>query len=305
MDKDYEGYWQGIAVHNGDPMTNVDYDAGLAPYIGGYPSGIVDRGAEIDPSAFEQSFLQKIVTPISATFTGVAVATGNVIDVEISTTVTSAISGNWTFACALVEDSVTGSGGTWYQSNSYSGNISLIDVNGVDWFNLPGWVPDAQMVYRHVGREILPSFGGGALASSTYNVGDVFTTNFQFTADASWDINEMHVVGMLLNNGVIDNAVSLEVSINTSVAQINSDIKLTVYPNPATSTVTLSLSLDTKKEVAVSVKSIEGKLIAKGNYGAMYGSHSLTFDVSDFAKGIYIIETIIGNEVMVNKFIKE
>ena len=308
MDRDYYGYFQGIAVHNGDPMTNTAYDAGLSPYIGGYPSAIVDRGTEIDPSGFEQEFIQKITTPISATFTGVAVASANIIDVEISTTVTSAINGNWTFACVLVEDSVTGSGGTWYQSNSYSGGSSLIDVDGVDWMNLPGWVPDAQMIYRHVGREILPSFGGGSLPSSTYNVGDVFTTNFQFTADPSWDINEMHVVGMLLNNGNIDNAVSLPVSINNnpvSVDNISSNVSINIFPNPAVSTTTLLMTIDTEKEVSVSVKSIEGKLIAKGNYGNMIGSHTLTFDVSNFSKGIYVIETIIGNEIIVKKFIKE
>jgi hypothetical protein len=37
----------------------------------------------------------------------------------------------------------------------------------------------------------------------------------------------------------------------------------------------------------------------------MYGSHSLTFDVSNFSKGIYIIEAQIGNELIVKKFIKE
>lgn len=312
MDRDYYGYFQGIAVHNGDPMTNTDYDDGLFSFHGGsFPSAVINRemiSPAIDPSDFEQEFMQKIVTPISATFTGIAVASANIIDVEISTTVTSAISGNWTFACVLVEDSVTGSGGTWYQSNSYSANISLIDVDGVDWMNLPGWVPDAQMIYRHVGREILPSFGGGSLPSSTYNVGDVFTTNFQFTADPSWDINEMHVVGILLNNGNIDNAVSLPVSINNnpvSVDNISSNVSINIFPNPAVSTTTLLMTIDTEKEVSVSVKSIEGKLIAKGNYGNMIGSHTLTFDVSNFSKGIYIVEVQIGNEIIVKKFIKE
>jgi hypothetical protein len=310
MDRDYHGYFQGIAVHNGDPMTNTDYDNGLAPYIGGYPSALVDRGSEIDPSEFEQYFMQEIINPISATFTGNAVATGNVIDVEISTTVTSAISGNWTFACVLVEDSVTGTGGTWYQSNSYGANgLTLIDVDGTDWGTLPNWVPDYQMIYRHVAREIQPSFGGGPLPSSTYNVGAAFTQNFQFTTDPTWDINSMNVVGMLLNpNGMVDNAVSLPVSINnnpSSVENVSSTTSLNIYPNPAVSTTTLLMTLDTEEEVSISIKSIEGRLIAKGEYGTMIGSHSLTFDVAEFANGVYIIEAIIGNEVIVKKFIKE
>ena len=60
MDHDFEGYWQGIAVHNGDPMTNTDYDNGIGTAISGYPSGIVDRGADINPADFKEDFLQRI-----------------------------------------------------------------------------------------------------------------------------------------------------------------------------------------------------------------------------------------------------
>ncbi len=35
MDKDYEGFWQGIAVHNGDPMTDATYDNAIGNYIAG------------------------------------------------------------------------------------------------------------------------------------------------------------------------------------------------------------------------------------------------------------------------------
>ena len=31
----YQGFWAGIAVHNGDPMTVADYDAGIGNLIGG------------------------------------------------------------------------------------------------------------------------------------------------------------------------------------------------------------------------------------------------------------------------------
>ena len=64
MDEKYYGYWQGIAVHNGDVMTDTDYDVGLGGLISGYPSGLVDRGSDIDPADFEIDFLQRIgLTP--------------------------------------------------------------------------------------------------------------------------------------------------------------------------------------------------------------------------------------------------
>ena len=58
MDETYGNAWAGVAVHNGDPMVDATYDSGLATSISGYPSAIVDRGTDIDPSAMESEFLQ-------------------------------------------------------------------------------------------------------------------------------------------------------------------------------------------------------------------------------------------------------
>ena len=46
----YDGFWAGIAVHNGDPMAVTDYDDGMGALIAGYPSALVDRGNYVDPS---------------------------------------------------------------------------------------------------------------------------------------------------------------------------------------------------------------------------------------------------------------
>lgn len=56
MDAKYNGFFQGIAVHNGDPMTVPSYDSGIGTKISGYPSGLTDRLPKIDPSAFETDF---------------------------------------------------------------------------------------------------------------------------------------------------------------------------------------------------------------------------------------------------------
>ena len=60
MAETYGDNWIGIAVHNGDPMTVTEYDAGIGTLIGGYPSALVDRGTDTDPSAMEADFLQRI-----------------------------------------------------------------------------------------------------------------------------------------------------------------------------------------------------------------------------------------------------
>ena len=320
MDRDYHGYFQGIAVHNGDPMTNTDYDNGISPYIGGYPSALVDRGPEIDPSDFEIDFLQRIVVPVSATISNGAEQNGTTLDVSLDVNIESSISGNWRLACIIVEDSVTGSGGTWYQSNSYGSNgISLIDVDGTDWGTLPNWVPDNQMIYRHVARAISPSFDGEVLDNTSYSSGDQFTKCFQFSIDPTWDLTQMHIVGILINdNGQIDNASSTSLSeaigngynscggstsISNNLESPDNLVKL--YPIPSESFVYLDLNLNEVSEVLVSIKGIDGKIIAERFYGSMSGSNVMPLDISAFAKGIYVVEFIINDSLVTKKFIKE
>ena len=320
MDRDYHGYFQGIAVHNGDPMTNTDYDNGISPYIGGYPSALVDRGPEIDPSDFEIDFLQRIVVPVSATISNGAEQNGTTLDVSLDVNIESSISGNWRLACIIVEDSVTGSGGTWYQSNSYGSNgISLIDVDGTDWGTLPNWVPDNQMIYRHVARAISPSFDGEVLDNTSYSSGDQFTKCFQFSIDPTWDLTQMHIVGILINdNGQIDNASSTSLSeaigngynscggstsISNNLEAPDNLVKL--YPIPSESFVYLDLNLNEVSEVLVSIKGIDGKIIAERFYGSMSGSNVMPLDISAFAKGIYVVEFIINDSLVTKKFIKE
>ena len=192
-------------------MTDATYDNGIAGYISGYPSGIVDRGSVIDPSAFSQDFLQRIVIPPHAMIDNVAEINGNTLTVSVCLDFLLPVNGTWRMACTLVEDSVTGTGPQYYQANSYSGggSGSLVDVDGTDWANLPSNVPDNQMIYRHVARAISPSFLGGPLASSAYSIGDSENLTFTFNLDPSWDLSQLKIVSMLFDaNGQTDNAGS-------------------------------------------------------------------------------------------------
>ena len=67
----YAGFWVGVAVHNGDPMTDATYDTGFGALIGGYPSATVDRGADVDPSQMTTEFLSRLQTvPVAVTQNG-------------------------------------------------------------------------------------------------------------------------------------------------------------------------------------------------------------------------------------------
>ena len=310
MDHDYEGYWQGIAVHNGDPMTNFDYDNGLAPYIGGYPSGLVDRGAEIDPSAFKQDFLQRITVSPNGIITNGAELIGSTLKVNLTVDFQNNVSGSYKLACVLVEDSVTGTTFQYNQSNSYSGGTSLIDVDGSDWANKPSSVPASQMVYRHVARAIAPSFTGETLSSTSYSAGDSETICFEFTVEPSWDQSKMHIVGMLIDGGnLVDNASSTNIETatangytpcaTTSIGlELNGPDKINFYPNPAKENIYVSNLKEEK--IKIKIHDVQGRLVLENNI-----SNNKYLNISSLSKGIYQITFSGTNSFETRKLIIE
>ena len=132
----YSGFWVGVAVHNGDPMTDATYDAGFGTLIGGYPSATVDRGADVDPSQMTTEFLSRLQTvPVAVTQNGATwdPATRQ-LEVSLTSTFSSAANNNYKIACVITEDNVTGTTSGYNQSNAYAGGgngvmgLSLIHI---------------------------------------------------------------------------------------------------------------------------------------------------------------------------------
>jgi hypothetical protein len=209
----YGDKWIGIAVHNGDPMTVANYDAGIGALIAGYPSSLVDRGNEIDPGVMEGDFLQRItVAPTglinnSATFLPFSRQLTVTVSSDFQANATSAFK----LACVLVEDDVRGTTPGYNQSNYYAGGSNGV-MGGYE--TKPGTVPAAQMVYDHVARAIAPSFGGMTNSfPAVVNSGETHSQNFTFTLPADWNTDNMHIVGLLIDgNGKIDNAGKIDFS---------------------------------------------------------------------------------------------
>ena len=313
MDKDYEGYWQGIAVHNGDPMTDPNYDNGIAPYISGYPSGLVDRGIDIDPGAFKQDFLQRIIIEPNGIITNGAELNGNTLKVSLTVDIQNNINGNYKLACVLVEDSVIGTSSSYYQSNSYSGGASgsLIDVDGTDWANMPSNVPASQMIYRHVARSVAPGFMGESLTSNSYITGDSETICFEFTLDPSWDQSQIHIVGMFINdNNQIDNASSTKITnsvstgLNPSCAatsngmELNGPDRINIYPNPANDKIYISNLI--QENTSIKIYDIKGSLVLENII-----SNEKYLNISKLSKGVYQIKFEGSDWNETRKLIKE
>lgn len=312
MQTKYPGFWQGIAVHNADPMVEATYDAGIGTLIGGYPSSLVDRLPEVDPSAMEPDFLTRIqIAPKAMIVNGAQWSPGNdSIYVSLTTTFAQAVtSGNYKVACVLIEDNVTGTTSAYNQSNAYAGG-GAGPMGGYE--SLPNPVPAAQMVYDFVARAIAPSFAGLPNAYTLpAAIGYTKTHNFVFAVPAAWSKPDMKIVGLFIDpTGDIDNASSTD--INTAIANgyltvgleyENTIYKMGLYPNPTFDISTLRLDISSETDVVVNITTIDGKRISSHNYGPLNGTQNIEISTAGWSNGIYFVEVLAGKTPKVMKLV--
>jgi hypothetical protein len=310
---EYNGFWAGVAVHNGDPMTVTDYDAGIGGLIGGYPSALVDRVGDVDPSQMSSDFFTRLQTAPKGVLTNGATwdPATRILNVSVSTEMMQATTGAYKVACVLTEDGVTGTGSGYNQSNAYAGGNNGI-MGGFE--SLPSPVPAAQMVYDHVARAIAPSFAGqtGVIAATTA-VGDNYTANFSFTLPATWDETQMHIVGMLIDpQGQIDNAGYTNINeavqngyvgLNELIGAINLEQMLTIAPNPATDFANITLHIPTTAPVSVRVLDAKGGILQARQFGSLQGDFEIGLNTSNYAPGLYIVEMQMNGQRVQKKLV--
>ena len=299
MDKKYHGFFQGIAVHNGDPMVNGNYDKGFGTLISGYPSGSVDRGADIDPGNFEGDFLKRIIELPTGIIKSAAEFDKDTreLKVSLSTIFNEDISGDWRIACVIIEDSVTGTESAYRQSNTYSGGANG-EMGGFEL--LPNPVPAEDMVYMHVARTISPNFGGLPNSFGDMTQGQSKTHEFTFDINRYWDHEKIHVIGLLINpSGRIDNGSTTTISDALEAQYVQGEAvvgvqdldpkNLSIGPNPVKD----ELYIHTRNHIAyeAQIVNIQGKILWNGVL-----EDGMILDVSDYTSGVYFIKTATFNK---------
>lgn len=319
LGRDYHGIAAGIAIHNGDPMVFAPYDAGIGAYIGGYPSALVNRENDIDPSAiFPDVNASLMEAPKGVMLNGAEYnPTSMELKVSLHTEFSATANAGWKIACVLTEDSVTGTGSGYSQSNYYSGGSmgDLIGPDGVNWANLPSSVPASQMVYNHVARSISPSFAGYPQAfPATINIGDTFTHNFTFTLDPNWDMDKMHIVGLLIRpNGKIGNgsiSTVAEAIANGFISGtmiigaeefIGPDATSVMFPNPVNRGEAVNITVNSN-EALIQVFDIQGKLLISEEHSMMDGA-TVNFSSASLTAGTYIVKVTAENATETHRLV--
>lgn len=300
----YPNLWAGIAVHNGDPMANADYDAAIGGLISGYPKALVDRGFEVDPGAMGSDFLTRLQLDPKALISNTSnwdPAT-RVLEVTVTADFQAEANSSYKLACAITEDGVTGVDG-YDQSNSYSGGEQGV-MGGFEALGNP--VPAADMVYDHVARGIQPSFAGeSGLFPAVVNAGEQYSSTYLFTLPVEWNINNIHIIGLLIDNtGKIDNAgKSLVAFAGLDDLNANPIQSFNIFPNPTSTSATVEIIIEHKSEVQLAVFDMTGKEVASRDYGTLNTTSTVSMNTSSFEAGVYIVELTIDNIKMTKRLI--
>lgn len=321
MTEKYGDFYAGIAVHNNDPMEDSAYDASIGAFITGYPSALVDRLPKIDPSAIEQDFQTRILVNPKVFITNGATFNSSTRQLKISlkSDWQVAVTGsNYKLACVLTEDSLHGTTSSWAQSNAYSGGGSGV-MGGFELLGNP--VPASQMNYNHVARFIYPNWDGAAAFSGSINAGDIVIDNFTFTLPSGWDENQIHIIGMVIeNNGIIDNASHTTIDeaivngflpgtdlggIGSGITFVDPSQQISLYPNPSCDQSFLKLNLNIQSHVVVSIYNLNGSLLQSKDYGKLSRGNILPIETSLLSQGVYLVEISLNGKKEMLKLAKD
>ena len=92
------------------------------------------------------------------------------------------------------------------------------------------------------------------------------------------------------------NGAYIDISVPTAFSVSNA------YPNPFNPTTSLNINLDTDSHVSVKVFNVMGQLVDVVTEGQMaVGSHSISWDASTVASGVYFINTEVGSSLSSQK----
>ncbi len=309
-----------ISIHNYDPMTDAEYDAGLVGTIPGFPSGHVDRKEiAIDPDdpitgyGFDDAVenLDNRLVPVQIDVQTAYDAATRTVQIKGTGFTSIATTDNaFRFNCVITEDGVTGTSNTvnqlldYDQTNYYAGGANGA-MGGFE--TLPDPVPASQIVYNFVARAILGGFYGSENSvPNELEAGEYFEFEYTYHVPATFDPAEMKAMVFITDEetGEILNADDAPVTGTVSVPLVPAG-KSALYPNPASDFMNLSVDFQTTDKVTMNIYDTNGKLIQSlGELSLSNGKALEQINVAELNAGMYILELRHKNAVTALPFTK-
>jgi hypothetical protein len=308
MGTNYSANTALVAVHNADPMAVAEYDNGIAQYIGGYPSGVVDRFIEdVNPAQgdLEAAYNAQINELVPVNLSVGATQTGNTLTISANATFYSNFAqagANFRLGVIVTEDGITGTDSGYNQANNYAGGGNG-PMGGYE--NLPNPVPAAQMVYDHVGVALLGGFNGeaGSIPTSVTD-GQTVSHSFSYNIPATSNANNMHLIVVLIDqdSGRIAGAFDSSVPQALSIEEVTGIDSISIYPNPAKDVINIAFDAS-NGDYNVTVTDMLGRTVITNSYKELFGNQNIELPVSQLNAGHYIMTIKNGNTSYSSKFV--
>ena len=170
-----------------------------------------------------------------------------------------------------------------------SGNVALAST-GVFQYNLDAWNDVSVMVDLDAGNADISINGANVYthvwgAASGFGAVDIFGFGYSDATNAT-------EIG---SNFFVDD-VELTDFTGVGLNELNNAASFSVFPNPATTSATIEVSLDNDSEVAVRVLDMAGKEIANKNYGTLTSSSIINLNTNDYESGVYLVEVSVDGQ---------
>ena len=202
--------------------------------------------------------------------------------------------------------------GTWNVTYSASGYISktlsitTTDGNAVTKnIKLMPVVPKyplSNFTYSALGGIV--SFTNTSTNGLTYlwNFGDSTTSTAQ-NPSHTYIKSGVYTIQLTVYNGCGNNVSSQQI-ITVGIKSFNENNKIEVYPNPASSDITINFNSERNQNINISINDILGNEIYKNNNSLLIGKNNLNIDLSGFKQGVYFICISTSAGKFYHKFIK-
>jgi hypothetical protein len=295
-----------IAVHNNDPMDIGNYDTYLGSFFSGYPSLVVDRKIELDPSDAFTAYSDYIgdfgFADITQSHDQSNAPTSFTVNIEVKPAID--LSGDYRLAMVVTEDDVTGTGSGWDQANYYSSQSNNIPLSGAgyNFQTLPDPVPASQINYDFVAREVVgtPQGQAGSLPS-TMTANQTYNHSFTYNKLASYQGAKMNFLVLLLNGTtgeIMNTSKGSLYPLGTADLVKSNQLNITAYPNPVQDKMSLDLDVNIDlHNASYSIMDISGRMLKNVKMGniAKNMTHTYQVDASTLSAGSYLI-SINSNE---------
>ncbi|MFI0429509.1 polysaccharide lyase family 7 protein [Mariniflexile sp. HMF6888] len=227
-----------------------------------------------------------------------AVATDNESASTTSSTVT--VTGNGVGTDLYVSSIVTGTQNAGQGKKHGLATVTILDNNGVPVAN----------------ATVTGTFSGTFNETVTGSTGSNGTVDLITSATTKGGVSVVLCVDDVTHSTLVYNSSLNVITCTGSSGKITRSTKLknsqnnkmafVVYPNPATTSFTVGLTLNEKSNFSARVISVDGKVVSTIQPQIFSeGTYQVTIDVSHLNRGIYFLETSLNGEKLTRQIVKK